>query len=422
MNYKEAIEYIHDRKTFAPQPGTKRISELLRLLGEPQKTLRFIHVAGTNGKGSACAMLASIMKSCGLRTGLFISPHVFRFNERMQINGEQIDDETLAQLTTEVKVAADKMEEKPTVFELITAVAMLWFAREHCGIVILEAGIGGTYDATNVIDCPEAAVIMNIGFDHTGTLGNTIEEIAANKAGIIKTGSVCACYDLPEESLSVVRAHCTEVGAKLRVADFSKIEPEFDSVEGQVFTYKGEPYATPLLGAHQLKNASVVLEVIEGLREKGWNIDPEDVEHGLYAVSWPARFEIVSDEPVFAVDGGHNPQCMETVADNLRKYFPDVPHVILIGVLGDKDYEQMLEIIAPAADAFVCSAPDSPRAVPVDKLAKELEKYGKKVVAAPNTQDAVEMARELASDLGGMVCSVGSLYMAGDVRACFNLY
>ena len=220
--------------------------------------------------------------------------------------------------------------------------------------------------------------------------------------------------------MDVVRRACAERGARLSAADFSQIEPEFDSLDGQVFTYRGEPYAIPLLGAHQRKNAAVVIEIAGALRRRGWRIEQEALEHGLYATSWPARFELVGEEPPFVVDGGHNPQCAQTVADNLAAYFPDRRHVLLIGVLADKDYPAMLDILAPQADAFVCVTPDSPRALPAEELAKRLEAYGKPVQACAGIPDGVAAAQD-AAGADGMVCAVGSLYMAGAIRACFGL-
>ena len=397
------------------------MTALLEQLGDPQKELKFVHVAGTNGKGSCAAMTASVLRAAGYRTGLFTSPYLFRFNERMQINGEPIADETLAALVTEIRPIADAMADHPTEFELMTAAALLWYQRERCDIVVLEVGLGGRLDATNVIAAPEAAVIMNIGLDHTAILGDTVEKIAAEKAGIIKAGCDAALYQQSAGVEAVVREKCAEVGANLHIADFSQLVPEFDSLEGQVFSYRGVPYAIPLLGEHQLKNAAVVLEVVEILRARGWELPQDAVEHGLYAVSWPARFELVRSDPPFVVDGGHNPQCAETVAANLMRYFPDRRHVLLVGVLADKDYPALFDILDPAADAYVCVTPASGRALPAEELAEYLARYGKPVTVCGDIPAGVEAASAAAGE-DGAVCAVGSLYMAGAVRACFGLY
>ena len=421
MNYKEALEYIDGVSWLGSRPGLERIGALLHKLGDPQEKLKFIHVAGTNGKGSCAAMLASVLKAAGYRTGLFTSPYLFRFNERMQCNGEPIEDEALAALVTEIRPLADAMEDHPTEFELMTAVALLWYLREKCDIVVLEVGLGGRLDATNVIPAPEAAVIMNIGLDHTAILGDTAEKIAAEKAGIIKPGCAVALYQQAESVQAVVRAKCEAEGAQLHIADFAQILPEFDSLEGQVFTYKGEPYAIPLLGEHQLRNAAVVLEVVEILRARGWKLPQDAVEHGLYAVSWPARFELVREEPPFVVDGGHNPQCARTVADSLRRYFPGQKHVLLVGVLADKDYASLFEILNEAADEYVCVTPNSPRAFPAQELADFLRRFGKPVTVCGDIPAGVEAASAAAGE-DGVACAVGSLYMAGEVRACLGMY
>ncbi len=420
MNITEALQYIDGTQWFGSKPGLERTEALLDKLGRPQDRLKYIHIAGTNGKGSCAAMLASILKAAGYRTGLYTSPYLFRFHERMQINGEPVSDEALAELVTRIRPLAEAMDDHPTEFELITAAALLWFAEEHCDIVVLEVGLGGRLDATNVIAAPEAAVLMNIGLDHTAVLGDTLEQIAAEKAGILKPGCEAVAYQQQESVLEVFRQKAREVGAGLHVADFSQLVPEFDSLEGQSFTYRGEPYALALLGDHQLRNAAVVLETVEVLRSRGWRISREAVEHGLYATAWPARFEPVSEEPPFIVDGGHNPQCAESVRRNLLHYFPESRRVLLVGVLRDKDYPALFDILNEAADAWVCVTPNSERALPAAELGKFLERYGKPVTVCESIPDGVETAREQAGE-DGMACAVGSLYMAGAVRACFGL-
>lgn len=421
MDYKEALEYIDGVSWLGSRPGLERVSELLERLGRPQDALKFIHIAGTNGKGSCAAMLASVMKCCGYRTGLFTSPYLFRFNERMQINGKAIEDETLAEIVSLVKPAAEAMAEHPTEFELMTAAALLWFAREGCGIVVLETGLGGRLDATNVIAAPEAAVIMNIGLDHTEILGDTPEKIAAEKAGIIKPGGACVLYQQEETVMKVISDCCRQLGAELRIADFSRLEREFDSLYGQSFSYRGQPYALPLLGEHQLRNAAVALETVELLREKGWKLEQGDVEHGVYAVSWPGRFELIHDAPLFVVDGAHNPQSAQTVVENLAAYFPESHRVLLLGMLADKDCAATLDVLDTMADEYICTKPESSRALPAEELAKLLEKYGKRVSVFPAIRDAVGAACEAAGE-AGMVCAAGSLYSVGAIRACFELY
>ncbi len=421
MDYKEALAYIHGVEFFGSKPGLSRIGELLEKLGNPHKGLKYIHIAGTNGKGSCAAMTASVLKAAGYKTGLYTSPYLYRFNERMQINGKEIPDDVLAEIVTRVKPVAEAMEDHPTEFEIMTAIALLWYKQEACDAVVLEVGLGGRFDATNIIDAPEAAVIMNIGLDHTAVLGDTVEKIAFEKAGIIKPGTEAVMFQQSESVTDVVRARCKELHVPLHIADFSEIKSEFDSIYGQSFSYRGEIYALPLLGKHQLKNAAVVLELAEVLRARGWKLEQSDVEHGLYAVHWPGRFELLSEEPLFVVDGGHNPQCAQTVKENLLHYFPDKRRILLLGVLRDKDYAGLTEILDGAADEYICITPESPRALPAAELAEFLRRYGKPVSVCETIRDGVSLALD-RSDGESVVCAVGSLYSVGEIRACFEKY
>ena len=423
MNIQEALRYINSSAWFGGKKDLSRITGLLSRLGDPQKRLKTVHIAGTNGKGSCAAMTASVLKTAGYRTGLFTSPYLYRFHERMRIDGEEIGDEALANCITRVRTAAETMEEHPNAFEMMTATAFLWFAEEQCDITVLETGLGGRLDATNVITDPEAVVIMNIGLDHTKILGNSIAEIAAEKAGIIKPGGDCVLYQQQEEAArEVISAVCREQGAKLHEADFSQITPEFDSLEGQVFSYRGESYALPLLGACQRRNAAVVIELAGVLRRRGWKISSTALEHGLYAVSWPARFEILSDDPYFVLDGGHNPQCAQEVAENLRHYFPGQKHILLAGVLRDKDVQALFSTLDRTADEYICISPGSDRAMSAQDLAEVLMPFGKPVTACETIAEGVELARQRAKKTRGMVCATGSLYMAGEIRFCFGCY
>ncbi|HBR09067.1 MAG TPA: bifunctional folylpolyglutamate synthase/dihydrofolate synthase [Clostridiales bacterium] len=421
MTYEEALNFIRGVSWLGSKPGLTRIRELLARLGNPQDSLKFIHVAGTNGKGSTAAMLASILRAAGYRTGLYTSPYLHAFNERMQIDSAPVSNAALAEVVGELAAAADGMPDPCTEFELVTAAAFLWFKKEKCDIVVLEVGLGGRLDATNVIKSPECAVITNIGLDHTAVLGNSVEEIAFEKAGIIKGGPVVSYAQEPAVS-SVLYGAAEMAGSPLRFVDFSRIESLSDSLSGQVFRVGGgTEYSLPLLGANQLKNAATALCAVESLRESGWKLPPEAVRRGLKTVAWPARFELITRNPYFIVDGGHNPQCMASTAENLMKYFPDAWRVLLIGVLADKDWQAMLDIIAPAADAFVAVTPMSPRALPAKTLCAALQKYGKHAIARERISDGVAAALNLAGR-DGVVCSVGSLYTAGPVREYFGLY
>lgn len=419
MDYDQALKYIEGVSYLGVKPGLERVSALLGRLGHPERKTRFVHVAGTNGKGSTSVMTASALSACGYKTGLYTSPHLARVNERMRLDGAEIPDGEFARVVSALASAAEGLAEPCTEFELLTAAALLWFAEAGADIAVLEVGMGGRFDATNVIPRSECAVITNIGLDHTAVLGDTVEAIAAEKAGIFK-GGCAVSYEQPDSVAAVLRSAAAKTGTELTFADFSKIEPLSDSVEGQRFRFEGEEYSIRLLGAHQLKNAAVAFTALDTLRRSGWDLPAEGVRKGLAAAVWPARFELVERAPLFVVDGGHNPQCVAATAEAIRRYMPGGRCVILMGVLADKDWSAMIDILADVAEGFVCAAPDSPRALPAADLGAELLRRGLHAEVCSSVPEAVEAAKALAGP-DGAVCSVGSLYMSGAVRACFGL-
>ena len=415
MTVQEAITYIENYTWSTTRLGLDRTRELLRALGNPQKKLKFIHVAGSNGKGSTCAMLDSILRCAGYRTGLYTSPYILDFCERMRIDGRNIPGEELARITEKVRPLADAMDDHPSQFELVTAIAMEYFAAAACDIVVLEVGMGGALDSTNVIDSPEAAVITNIGLEHTEYLGSTLALISEAKGGIIKPGCTAVCYDNVPEVMDTLRRICEEQHAQLRVSGKDDLRSISHDLHGQVFTWKGLEYVLPLLGAHQLRNAGTVLETVAVLRERGWCVPEDAVCEGLRTVEWPARFEILSYEPLFILDGGHNPQCAQALARNLADYVPNTKFTFLLGVLKDKDYLQMLELVFPFAAEFVCLTPLSPRALPAEDLAALIREKGWPAVPCASVEDGIRAAL----DTGAPVLAFGSLYLAGHVRASF---
>ncbi|MBP3412443.1 MAG: bifunctional folylpolyglutamate synthase/dihydrofolate synthase [Oscillospiraceae bacterium] len=414
MNYQEALEYIHSVCWRGSIPGLSRTRELLRRIGDPHKKLKFVHIAGTNGKGSTASMLSSAFRAAGYKTGLYTSPYIIRFNERMQINGEMIPDEELSQITEMVKPFADTMEDRPTEFELVTVIAMEYFARNHCDIVILEVGMGGEFDSTNVIDCPEASVIVNIGLDHTGVLGETLEEIAQAKAGIIKGGDVVLYRSIPSVE-QVFEDKCRETGACLHRADFDSIRLHDQGFWGQCFDCGGrEKLELPLLGEHQRRNTAVVLATVDVLRQKGWSISEEQLRQGLKTVSWPGRFELLRREPVFFADGGHNPQCMEALAENIRSYLPNRALTALVGVMADKDHSYMTGVLSKLNCTVHTVRPDNPRALDSASLADEFLAAGVTATAHDSFDSAVSAALCEAKETSSPVIGLGSLYMYGD--------
>lgn len=421
MNYIETIDYIHSLPRGLESVGLDRMRALCAALGDPQEKTKFVHIAGTNGKGSTCAMLDSILRAAGHKTGLYTSPYIHRFNERIRVGGECIGDDELVSLTQYVREKAESAGIEYSQFEFVTAIAFEYFARQKCKIVVLETGLGGRFDPTNVISEPLCSVITAIGLDHTAVLGDTILKIAAEKAGIIKDGCPVAFYPSEDdEVVSLIARTCREKGCALRMAEFDEIEVLADDLDGQVFCYCDDtPLTLPLLGDHQTRNAAVVLETVELLREGGIKIKPEALEKGLAETVWPARFELVSQSPCVIVDGGHNVQCAEAIAANLDYYFEDSRRVLLLGMMRDKDCEGVIETLAPLADAFVCVSPDAPRALGTAELAKMLEKYKKPTFTAQTVTEGVKTAVGAAGK-GGMVCACGSLYIVGEVREYFG--
>ena len=420
MTYEEALSYIHSICWKGSKLGLDRTRELLGKLNDPQKELKFIHIAGTNGKGSTAAMLSSILEEAGYRVGLYTSPFINRFNERMQVNHQPIPDEELAALTEYVRPHADAMADSPTEFELITALAMVWFARQKCDIVVLEVGMGGELDSTNIIDVPEAAVIAAMGMDHVKELGPTMADIARAKAGIIKEGGRVVSYGGNPEADEVIAAVCRARNASLCQPDFSAIVPGDFSLEGQTFSYKGwRGLRIPLVGAYQMNNAAVVLETVEVLRQRGWSVSDEAVRQGLADTRWPARFEVLRRDPVFIVDGGHNPHGIRATAESLRRLFPGRKITFVTGVMADKDVEHILGLIVPLADQFFTVRPDNPRAMDAGELAARIEAMGAKATACASVRDGVDRAIQ-AEGPHGVACALGSLYMSGEVRSCFG--
>lgn len=421
MTGQEAVELIHREAWTGRKPGLSRTLELLEKVGNPHKKLKYVHITGTNGKGSTAAMVASVLAAAGLKTGLSTSPHLWTFHERFQVNGVPIPDEALGRIAERVIAAGKGMDDPATEFELMTAVGMLYFLEAGCDIVVLEVGLGGRLDSTNVIPAPEAAVITNIGLEHTAELGNTRALIAAEKAGIIKPGCNAVLYRQSREVEEVVERTCRELNVPLASTAPEELELVSSTLEGQAFTYRGEgPYRIPLLGEHQRYNAAVALETLRILRRRGWNIPEEAVKAGLERTVWPGRLELVRRNPDVILDGGHNPQCMEALGKALRELYPNRKLIFLTGVLADKDYPAMMGEILPLAKEFYTITPDSERAMSAADLAAWLEGRGAKAIPCESTREGVDRALAAAGPQD-VVCATGSLYMIGEVRHLLGL-
>ena len=417
MTYEEAIAYIHGLYWRGSKLGLERTVELCALLGNPQKKLKFIHVAGTNGKGSTCAMLSNILRAQGYRTGLFVSPFVDRFNERIQFNNEPIAADELAEIVGEIAPTVDAMESLPTEFEVITAVAFLYYVRKNCDYVVLEVGLGGELDSTNVIDTPLLSIITAIDFDHMHILGNTIQEIAKAKAGIVKDNGTVLFYGEHPDALPVIEQACEQHHAELHVCDRSSIVAEQYDLFGQVFAYKRYHHLMiGLLGQYQMNNAATVIDAVELLREKGVVISDEAVRVGLSETKWPARFELLREKPPFFVDGGHNPHGVNGTVQTYRRLFGKKKATVVMGMMADKDVSKSIELLIPIAKEFYTATPDNPRAMQAEELAKLIRSLGGKATAFDTVADAVHLAMQAK----GPALAVGSLYMAGEVHEAFR--
>lgn len=416
MTGQEAISYIHSFQWQDHAPGLGRMRALLRALGDPQRGRKFVHVAGTNGKGSTCACIASVLRAAGYRVGLNTSPYLMTFHERIQVNGALISDEELASLAEEIRPAAEAMTEHPTEFELITAIALLHFCRKDCDISVLEVGLGGALDASNVIDVPEAAVLTAMGMDHVALLGPAQADVAAAKAGIIKPGGDVVSYGECPEADGVFRRACKERGAVLTEVDFSRLRPRSFGLDGSQFDFA--PYGNlylPLTGAYQLKNAATAITALEVLRKKGWRVSEEALRRGLAQVRWPGRFEVLRRDPVFLLDGAHNAHGMTAAAESLGALFPRRKIVFVLGLLADKDVSAMLDALAPLAKQVFTLQPDSPRAMEAEALTSLLAERGVPARACGTAEEGVRSAME-AAGRSGIVCALGSLYLSGDIR------
>ena len=440
MEYGEAIAFIREADAMGCTPGLSRVTELLARLGNPQNKIPCIHIAGTNGKGSAASMLASILQAAGLRTGLFTTPHLDRYNERIRVNGEDIPDAGFAEMACRVREAVREMRETPSEFERFVPLAFLWFLEQKCDIAVIETGMGGRLDATNVIAAPELEIITQIAMDHTEYLGNTIEAIAYEKAGIIRPDSdvimMCqkrgapddseksaskSCDDEYDAAGTVIRKKCQELHARLHVTDPYAFQLHDSGIDRQVFSYRGRDKITlNLAGSFQKSNVMTVLDAVDVLKEKRWRITEEAIRRGLAQVRWPGRFELVHRAPDVILDGAHNVDGVRKLAGSLRELLPGRKILFVMGVLADKEYMHMIQIIAPLASGFITTEPDNARALPAEELCRVISREtGVPAVCGGGIRASLGMALEQCP-AEGVICVFGSLYQAGEVRAFFD--
>lgn len=419
MNCNEAIEYIHSLEKFGIKPGMERIRALCDILGNPQKKLKIIHVAGTNGKGSTSSFISNILQKNGFSTGLFISPYVTDFRERIQYNGNMIEKSELAECVEKIKNAVEKLAEmdiQPTEFEAITAAAFLYFEKKNCDYVVLEVGLGGRLDSTNVIEAPYASVITSISFDHTAILGDTIEEIAAEKCGIIKFGADTTVYPFQDDkAMEIIRKTCSSRCSELHIPDVSRLIIGEEKLEGTAVSYNGLEFTVPLAGEHMIYNAITAVEAVRSLSRLGVTVSDAAISEGIRTTVMPARLELIKKNPVVILDGGHNEGCALALSGFINKHLSGRRIIMVSSMMADKDYLAYLSVVAPYADSFIATRVDMPRALMSDELKKSAEKFCKNCHDIPEPDKAVKAAKNIAED-NDVIIVCGSFYLAGDIR------
>ena len=419
MNYNEALNFIHSRDKFGSRPGMERIEALCNAFDNPQDGLKYVHVAGTNGKGSTCHMIASVLKESGYKVGLFTSPFVVDFRERIQINGEMIPQDELTKIISEVKPVVEELSKKgiePTEFEIITVTAFLYFLRQKCDIVVLEVGLGGLLDSTNIIKKSEVSVITSISLDHTNILGDTLLKIAEHKCGIFKEGGNVVGYPQPDFAVErFIKDKAKEKNCKYYPHELSKIRLVREEIDGSTIIYAGCTFKIPLTGKHQLYNFATAVAAGNVLKQNGWNITYKSLIDGISKVRVPARTEIVSRSPLTIIDGGHNAEGVDALCNSLVKFCVNKKIIAVFGMMKDKDYSYAVKRLAPLCERIYTTEASNPRSLDARSLAKEAKQYCKKVRPEPNPEKAFNKALKKAKD-DDVVLVCGSLYLASDVK------
>lgn len=427
MNYEEAREYLDQVSKGGSVLGLDNMRELLKRLGNPQDSLKFVHISGTNGKGSVLAYLSTVFKEAGYRTGRYISPTLFSYREKIQVNEKFIGREDLSRLTEKVKAAAEEMQNcaagDPTIFEIETALAFLYFVEQKCDIVILETGLGGALDATNVITTPVMEVIASISMDHMEFLGDTLGKIAYQKAGIIKPDtSVVSAMQQPE-AMEVICNVCREWDCTFQAVDPEQIKDISYGYEGQSFSYKNwENIKISLMGSYQIKNAVLALEAINALRKLGYDLKDRAVYQGMKKAIWKGRFTLISKDPVILMDGAHNPAAAEELVRSLKLYYAGKKFYYIFGMFRDKDYAQVIRLTAPMAEHIITvQTPGNPRALPAAELKEAVAEVNPSVEAAESLHMAVNQVMERI-DSDSVVVIFGSLSFLGEAEMAVNRY
>lgn len=419
MNYEEARVYLDGVSKYGSVLGLENIRQLLLRLDNPQDDLKFIHIAGTNGKGSLLAYISTILKEAGYTVGRYISPTLFSYRERIQVNEQYIEKEALARLTTKIAKAVEEMNQEgmqPTIFELETAMSFLYFKEKQCDVVVLEVGFGGLEDATNIVTTTILEVITKIGIDHVAILGDTLEEIAKNKAGIIKPDTVVVSMEQRPEVQKILEETCKEKHTSLFVAKKEELREVCYGLETQSFCYRGERYEISLAGSYQIENAALAVEAIRKLRTLGYLIPEEALLQGLKKTVWRGRFTVLQTEPLFLMDGAHNADGAKVLRESLQQYVPEKKLFYIMGMFQDKEVDKVLEYTAPLAEAILTiETPDNPRAMPKELLAEKARKYNSCVRPAESIEAAVRESLEQAGK-DDVIVAFGSLSFLKEIE------
>ncbi|MBQ8782940.1 MAG: bifunctional folylpolyglutamate synthase/dihydrofolate synthase [Clostridia bacterium] len=423
MTCEQAIEYLYSRLKFGLIPGLERIQALCELVDNPQDKLKFIHVGGTNGKGSTCSMIAGMLQNAGYKTGLFTSPYVIDFRERIQINGQMIDPDELGSIVEEIiplVAQLDSLGITPTEFEVLTVVSLLYYCRKKCDYVVLEVGLGGLCDSTNIIKQPEVCVITSVSYDHTHILGETIEEIAFQKSGIIKENTSVVVYpQIYKEAEDIIFNCAKNKNCKIYSVKKEDVTPILSDMTGSVFSYKDQRIKVSLIGSHQLYNAATAFEAGMALIERGVKLTVDNILFGIENAHIAARTQIVSQQPLTVIDGGHNPDGVAALCQNLVTVFSGKKVIAIVGMMADKDVALSAKLLAPLCERIVTVTVDNPRSMKSDDLKGVFESYNSDVIACDNLESALkEVNGKIKDDEMLLIC--GSLYLASEAENLKN--
>lgn len=420
MTFCEALDYIHSLLKFGIHPGLSRMDTLLQILGNPHKNIKCVHVAGTNGKGSTSTAISNVLIEAGYNVGLYTSPYVTDFLERVQYNGKPIDKELFSKCVEIIKPEIEKMSEdgaQITEFEALTATAFLCFSKLQVDVLVLEVGLGGRLDATNVIPTPLVNVITSLSLDHTGVLGDTIEQIATEKCGTIKHNGTLVCsYNQPESAMNVIKTICDEKCNSVIVPDKSSVSIKSQDIFGTNFIYNKQEYHISMSGTHQVQNMTTVIEAVNVLKNKGYNITEQNIKDGIKKTVLPARVEVISKKPLVILDGGHNEDGAKAFYEATKECFDGNKKLFVIaGMMNDKAVEDSLKPLISKADKFVAVTPENQRAMKAESLSEIAKKYCHNVICCDNANSSLDLIKSEITE-NDMLFVVGSLYLAGEVR------